>query len=269
MRTIIIFLLILFTGIKTTKACSILYYIDKTTGKIYAINNEDYWYNTKAYIKILPSNNKELARLWYGWDDFAQGGINEAGLFFDGAVTPKQPAIDGYGSPNGNLGDEILAACKTVDDAINFLEEKKVALTNAHLLFGDKNGDAAVVSWVEGEKKITRISDNYLIATNFLLEAPEKGNTPCYRYQAMEKEIERLENSGLPIGGREVGNIAAKAVQTPREYDGKTVGTLYTSFINISDMEFVLSFKISNTNLTKLDLKAEFAKDKKQTIKLK
>ena len=53
-------------------------------------NNEDYWYDADAYIQILPASRNRLARLWYGWDDFARGGVNEAGLFFDGAVTPAR-----------------------------------------------------------------------------------------------------------------------------------------------------------------------------------
>jgi len=269
MKYVLLLFFVLCAGIKVGNTCSILYYIDKQTGKIYAVNNEDFWYTTKPYIKILPAKNDELARLWFGWKDFAQGGINEAGLFFDGAVTPNQPMPEGYTNKRGNLGDEILAKCKNVNEAIDFLEKHKIALSNAHLLFGDKTGNAAVVSWVEGKRKITRPDDNFLIATNFLLEAPEKGNTPCYRYEAMVKEIQRLEESDVPIGLREVGNIAAKAVQAPRNIDGKTLGTLYTTFINITDMEFVLAFKLDNSKLTKLDLEAEFAKGKKRIIRLK
>lgn len=28
-----------------------------------------------------------LIDLWYGWKNFGQGGVNEKGLFIDGAVT--------------------------------------------------------------------------------------------------------------------------------------------------------------------------------------
>ena len=115
---IIILLFLIIAGVKASDACSILYYINKQTGKIYVVNNEDYWYNVKAYIKIIPAKNNDLARLWYGWDDFAQGGVNEAGLFFDGAVTPEQDKIPGYTKPDGNLGDDILASCKTVNEAV-------------------------------------------------------------------------------------------------------------------------------------------------------
>ncbi len=76
-----------------------LYYIDSSSGKIYVVNNEDYWYDVEAYIQINPASRNKLARLWVGWDDFAQGGINEAGLFFDGAVTPEQDTSRGWKGP--------------------------------------------------------------------------------------------------------------------------------------------------------------------------
>ncbi|EAQ38010.2 hypothetical protein MED134_12606 [Dokdonia sp. MED134] len=43
-------------------ACSILYYVDKETGTIYAVNNEDFWLDTDAYIQIEKATSKKLAR---------------------------------------------------------------------------------------------------------------------------------------------------------------------------------------------------------------
>lgn len=79
------FIFLLLCGLlvsRSAEACSVLYYVDPHTGKIYVANNEDYWYDVDSYIQIVPGSRNKLARLWYGWDDFAQGGINEAGLFF-------------------------------------------------------------------------------------------------------------------------------------------------------------------------------------------
>ncbi len=253
-----------------TFACSVVYYVDESNGKIYVANNEDYWYDTKAYIRIIPRTKNQIARLWYGWDNFAQGGINEAGLFFDGAVTPDQEIPPGYGKPKGNLGDEILANCKTVHQALDYLEKEKIALTNAHIIFGDNTGNAAVVEWMDGERKIITISNNRLIMTNFLLSDPLKGNYPCYRYNSIEKNIEVLMGNNEKVNLQKVGNVMSPAVQLPNENEsGKTGGTLYSSFINITDMEFVFVYKIDNSKITKLDLKKEFENKKKQKIKLK
>lgn len=263
-------LILVFSFSGKAKACSILYYIDKTTGKIYAVNNEDYWYDVKPFIMVLPKNEGKFARLWYGWDDFAQGGINEYGLFFDGAVTPQQPLPDGFADQKkGNMGDEILAECKTVDDAINFLENKKVALTNAHIFFGDKTGNAVVIEWVQGIKKLVFIKDNYLVATNFLLSDITAGNYPCNRYNAIMNDIQLLRKNNEPADLKRVGNIVAKAVQLPvKDQNGKTGGTLYSTFIDITGMEFKLVYKLDNSKLIQLDLNKEFNNSKKQKIKL-
>lgn len=250
-------------------ACSVLFYVDAKSGKIYAVNSEDYWLDVEAYIQIEPNTDSKFARLWYGWDNFAQGGINEKGLFFDAAVTPKQKKIRGYSNPEDNLGDKILANCGTVEEAIAFLEKEKIALNQSHIMFGDKTGNAVIVEWVEGKKHLHWIKDGKLIMTNFLLAKPKAGNFPCYRYNSIEERIAQMEQSGEPIDLLKVGNTFGLASQPPRELEkGKIGGTVYTSFIDLTDNKFFLSYKLSNKNMIKLDLNKEFNKSKRQTIKL-
>lgn len=252
-----------------TKACSVLYYVDKETGTVYVVNNEDYWYDVKAFIKIEPRTNNKLARLWYGWDRFAQGGVNETGLFFDAAVSPEQPEIKGYGNPKSNLGDDILANCKTVDEALSYLEQRKIALTKSHMMFGDSSGKAVVVEWVNGEKKLNWIKENKLIMTNFLLTDTSAGNYPCYRYQSIEHNLKQLEETQETINLLKIGNTFSGAAQAPKALENDRVGgTVYTTFINLTEMKFFLSYKLSNSNVTKLDLKEVFNQNKKQKINL-
>lgn len=251
-------------------ACSVLYYVDSSTGKIYAVNSEDYWLDVDAYIQIEPKSKKENARLWYGWKNFAQGGINDKGLFFDAAVTPEQEKIKGYHNPKNNLGDKILAFCSTIDEALAYIEKEKIALNKSHMMFGDKTGKAVVVEWVNGERKLHWIKDNKLIMTNYLLSEPELGNYPCYRYNSIEDRISEMEKSGEEITLLKVGNTFGQAGQPPRESEeGRVGGTVYTSFIDITDNKFFLSYKLSNENVIKLDLSIEFDKTKRQKIKLK
>jgi len=263
------FLLCGLASTRTLEACSVLYYVDPHSGKIYVANNEDYWYDVKAYIQIMPASRTKLARLWYGWDNFAQGGINEAGLFFDGAVTPEQEIPEGTGGPKGNLGDDILARCRTVDEALEFLEKREIALGNAHMMLGDGTGNAVVVEWIDGQRKLLRLQNNRLLMTNFLLSDPSRGNYPCPRYQSIDDRLDQLDEADQPLDLKAVGNAIAVAVQTPREVEAKRVGgTLYTTFINISDLEFVLVYKLDNKRITHLDLKEEFQKRKKSRIPL-
>jgi len=269
-RILIITLLTILIRPTEIKACSMFYFIDKTTGKIYFVNNEDYWYDVKAYIQINPKSKNEFARLWYGWNGFAQGGVNEFGLLFDAAVTPKQKIPEGYHNPDGrNVGDEILAKCKTVDEAVEFLEKEKIAISEGHMMFGDNFGNAVVLEWVNGEKRIIQKKDNFIITTNYLLSDTSAGNYPCPRYQSIEERLNQLNNSKEGLDFKTIGNAIAGAAQSPRkDENGKIGGTLYTSFINISDMEFVLVYQLDNYKITKLDLKKKFEKTHKQKIKL-
>jgi hypothetical protein len=79
MRNIKISMLVIIISIFSVKtfSCSIFYYFDSKTGKIYFVNNEDFWYVVKPYIQIIPSSKNELGRIWYGWKNFGQGGVNE------------------------------------------------------------------------------------------------------------------------------------------------------------------------------------------------
>ncbi|WP_276391283.1 carcinine hydrolase/isopenicillin-N N-acyltransferase family protein [Eudoraea chungangensis] len=265
---LVFFLLLIFFPISSL-ACSVLYYVDKETGEIYIANHEDYWYDTKAYIQIEPRSSKELARLWYGWDDFAQGGINEDGLFFDGAVTPKQNLSFIHNKPKGNLGDDILANCRNVKEALIYLEKRNIALDNAHIMFGDKNGEAVVVEWVEGKRRLLFIENNRLIMTNFLLSHPEKGNYPCPRYASIESRLQKLSALAHPIKLLDVGNTLGQAAQTPqKDKNNRIGGTLYSTFIRLSTMEFFLVSKLDNSKITKLYLENEFLKKKSQKIRL-
>jgi len=251
-------------------ACSVVYYVDQHSGKIYVANNEDYWYDVKAYIQIVPASKNQHARLWYGWDNFAQGGINEAELFFDGAVTPEQKVPRGYGKPKGNLGDEILANCETVEQALEYLQHVHVALGNAHMMFGDSTGNAVVVEWINGERTLIWIQNNTLVMTNFLLSDTSAGNYPCYRYNSIEDRINSLQKSDESAALRDVGNTLDQAAQLPQQNEtGKTGGTLYSTFMCISDMEFILVYKLDNSKITKINLREEFNNNSRKKIKLK
>lgn len=270
MKFIALSLFAILPALTKAYACSVLYYIDVTTGKIYFVNNEDYWYDVKAYIQIEPKSKSELARAWYGWDNFAQGGVNEAGLVFDAAVTPEQQKIPGYGNPKHNLGDEILANCTTVEEALTYLERRKIALNKSHMMFGDKTGNAVIVEWVKGERKLHWLKDHKLIMTNFLLSDTTAGNYPCYRYNSIEKRIRELENGEEEINLLGVGNTFGQAGQSPKVFEnGRVGGTVYTSFIDLTDMKLVISYRLSNQRIVKLDLTTEFSKTKKQRIQLK
>jgi penicillin V acylase-like amidase (Ntn superfamily) len=274
MRNLKILTIYLLLTIFSTKAfaCTIVYYIDSKTGKIYFVNNEDYWYDVKPYIQIIPNSKNELGRIWYGWNNFGQGGVNEKGLVIDGAVTPEQKIPIGYNSSSKtNITDEILAKCNTVDEAVQYLEEKKVALKNAHILLGDKNGNAVIVEWTNGVKQIVVVKNNRLVATNFNLSDTSQTEMTCWRYPIIQKGLDELDARHIKdtIDLKAVGNVIGKVVQLPqKDSTGKVGGTLYTTFIDLTEMKFVLVYKLDNSKIQKLDILKELRTEKKRKIKL-
>lgn len=270
MNYIIPLLLIIILPVKSV-ACSIVYYIDSKTGNIYFVNNEDYWYNVKPYIQIIPASHNELGRIWYGWKNFGQGGVNEKGLVIDGATTPDQHIPAGYiSSPTSNITDEILAKCATVNEAVLYLAEKKIALKNAHIVFGDRTGNAVIVEWVNGSQQLIPIQNNRLVATNFNLSDTNQTEV-CWRYPVIQKGLDQLDatSSKEMIDLKAVGNVIGKAVQLPQpDGTGKIGGTLYTTFIDLTKMQLVLVYQLDNSKIHKLNILAELQTGKKRKIKL-
>jgi penicillin V acylase-like amidase (Ntn superfamily) len=273
MRNLKLLILFLSIMIFSTRAitCTIIYYVDSKTGKIFFVNNEDYFYNVKPYIQIIPSSNNELGRIWYGWDNFGQGGVNEKGLVIDGAVTPKQKIPSGYSTPKGNITDDILAKSSTVDEAIQYLESRKIALNDAHILIGDRNGKAVILEWINGVKQIVLIKNHRLVATNFSLSDTSQSETTCWRYPIIQKGLDDLDARGVKdtVDLKSAGNVIAKAVQIPQaDSTGKVGGTLYTTFIDLTEMKLVLVYKLDNSNIHKLDILTELQSGKKRRIQL-
>jgi choloylglycine hydrolase len=275
MRNIRSLLLIICIALTTVKsfACSIFYYIDNKTGKIYFVNNEDYWYDVKPYIQIVPGTEKELGRIWYGWGNFGQGGVNEKGLALDGAVTPEQVLPQGYAEPKKeNITDAILSECETVQQAIDFLELRKIALKNAHILVGDRNGRAVLIEWVNGSKKIVEIKNNRLVATNFNLSDTNQVSNTCWRYPVIWSGLDDLDKRAAKdtIDLKAVGNVIGKAVQLPqKDTTGKVGGTLYSTFIDLTEMKLVTVYKLDNSKIWKMDILAELHTGKRRRIEMK
>lgn len=269
-----IWLLIVLTLVSSLHgiACSILYYIDHKTGNIYFVNNEDYWYDVKPYIHIIPGTTQQLGRIWYGWKSFGQGGVNEKGLVLDGAVTPEGKLPEGYTDPKGkNITDDLLSQCETVQQAIDYLEREKIALRNAHIFLGDRQGRAVLLEWVNGVKQVVEIQNNRLVATNFNLSDTNRKAPACWRYPIIQKGLDELDKRADKdtIDLKAVGNVMGKVVQLPqKDSTNKTGGTLYTTFIDLTAMRFVVVYKLDNSKIKKFDILAELHTGKRRKLKM-
>ena len=83
-----------------------------------------------------------------------------------------------------------------MEEAINYLEKENIAVSSGHMMLGDSSGNAVVLEWVEGETRVVRMQENYLIATNFLLSETDPGDIDCPRYLSIEERLKQLKAGG-------------------------------------------------------------------------
>src|SRR5262249_25808428 len=100
-----------------------------------------------------------------------QGGMNEKGLFFDGASTDviKAPPAPGKKAYDGRLEDLILRKCATVAEVLKLLETYAFNSIQGQWMFADKTGDSVII---EADGAIVPKKGDFQVMTNFL---PSKG----------------------------------------------------------------------------------------------
>ncbi len=179
----------------STSAFSCSIFAAATPEVVLAGNNEDFYFDVTPKVWVTPPSTSNRGRVCVGFgnehsDPFAQGGMNDAGLFFDAAVTPKEKLnrVKNRPKPPRNLGDRMLAECSTVQEAVAWLGKYDLNwLNGGHFLIADATGDAAVVELEGTEMRLFQKKvGNYVAATNFSFKDPALGNYPCPRFQSID-----------------------------------------------------------------------------------
>ncbi len=220
------------------QACTI--FMAEGDGVVLAGNNEDYYLDVTSMMWVTKGKKGEHGRVCFGFkrkpfSRFAQGGMNDAGLFFDAAVTPRgpEPVGDGKAKAPSNMGDRMLAECATVSEAVAWLGKYKLNLLRAsHLLLADATGDAAVVELVDGAMKVFPKEGSYQVVTNFALANPGAGNYPCIRYAMANQVLGAHREVSIEL----VRNILQGAAlpRTHIDEENRDGGTLYSNVYDLT-----------------------------------
>ena len=170
------------------QGCSVIY---ATDGELMlGGNNEDYS-NPLVNVWFIPGEGGSFGRVYFGFGDyFAQGGMNDQGLFFDGlALDSAHPvAKEGKQKYLGNLVDKTMSECATVECVVRIFERYYAAESwRWQFLFGDATGESAILE----ARAIIRQQGGYQVATNFVQSTTPPEERTCRRYRAA---VERLEN---------------------------------------------------------------------------
>ncbi|QGY43445.1 hypothetical protein GM418_07160 [Maribellus comscasis] len=198
-KTLILFCIILLSGfLHISFGCTI--FTASSNSTVLAGNNEDMC-TTNTVIHIIPPSDTKFGRIFWGFkgDGNYQGGMNEHGLFFDGASTPAVE-MSGWNLPEYQgryIFETVLEKCKTVEEAIEFVQKySQPYLKFSHILVADAKGGAVVFEWGNNRMNyIRKGDDNFLIATNFNLTETFHPEKECNRYATAKKMLSENEPS--------------------------------------------------------------------------
>ncbi|MEM6802024.1 MAG: linear amide C-N hydrolase [Bacteroidota bacterium] len=222
MRYLLSLLLLISLSIPTF-ACSMFCF--QVDGKTLVGNNEDY-FDPDTW--MWTHKGGKYSSVFFGFGNFfAQGGMNEAGLVFDGFAMEAREVKDTKGKKSlsaAKLVQKIMSSCSTVAEVEEIMRKYDLSfMLNAQLMFVDKSGASLVV---EGDDFLRKEKD-YQITTNFYQSSTPKDefHAVCDRY---------AKGDILMSQGVEYSIDYAKKVLDAMHSEGFWGGTQYS---NIYDLE--------------------------------
>jgi len=219
-----------------------------SNGQVLVGNNEDFG-NPRSRVWFVPAEKGSYGRVLVGFDNgFAQGGMNEKGLMFDGFATP---AIEVSPTPEkqiwfGSLGEKVLAECATIEQVVRLVENYHRP-ERAVLFFADENGDAVSIE----PGAVVRKGDWLFIQTNFYQSMTRPGAEACPRFQIARRMLE--DSRG------EISVDLFRRILSATHQEGNAA----TQYSNVYDLKARLMYLYhfhNFENVLRIDLAAELRK---------
>lgn len=241
-----------------SKPCTV--FLVARHGQVLAGGNEDESAeanNADHYVKFVPAR-PETGALGYVAFGYAknpfndESAMNEAGLFYDFTAQDKLEKPR-EGKPKGkfNAINEMLTKCRTVSEAVQFLEAfDLINMSSAELFIGDATGASTIV-----ERHATTIRDkssDFQIATNFRTSMVPKDQITCERYKLCDSRLAAKKRVGVKQFAEILDSTKAQA---PSEYR-----TWYSLVCDLKRREVNLYRKGDFTKPFKFSLLAELNK---------
>jgi hypothetical protein len=196
-KRFLILTILLYISFINLVACTIFSGKDKK-GHIWAGNNEDMYFTFNSYLNIVEATDSTFGYICFSYfspEGNIQGGVNEAGLFFDGnAVKPSiyKDFDKKKDFPGGSrlLFHHVLKKCKTVQEVFLLFKEFRLSgLEAAQVHIADKYGNFGII--VADSMWITK--SNYQISTNYNLCHPDKDGIACWRFPIADSILQTSE----------------------------------------------------------------------------
>jgi hypothetical protein len=188
-------------------------------------NNEDFS-DERTNLWFIPAGVGRFGYMYFSYDNgWPQGGMNDRGLCFDGASTPK---VNLKFSPRkktlrGYLPDKIMAECTTVEDVLAVVREYRFEglRGQGQLLFADSTGDAVILGGPDedGDLDIIRKDGDSMVLTNFFPRHPDMGGYPCLRYRSATTHLEKDPGPSLENFSGILKKVSSRYTQYSNVFD--------------------------------------------------
>lgn len=196
------FMILLFSMVlaqSTAWSCTIFCAID-SHGHVWSGNNEDYYFSMGTKTNVVSRTDSTFGFIWYNYENnrYAQGGINEAGLFYDLNSVEDSEIKDLDKKiifPGENIEDfylYLLGHCKTVPEVFELYSKYYMPwMKGGQMNVADKQGNMGIVTadsaWL--------VTSNFSISTNYNLCHNDNDYKTCWRYPIAEDILKKTEPS--------------------------------------------------------------------------
>lgn len=195
-----------------------------------------------------PPAKDRYGSVCFGHPDLqVQAAMNEHGLFVDfTAQNDIDPSKLKLKNPfYGDLFFEILAKCKNVEEALEFLKTHDYAFSSQATL-ADAQGRSVIIN--AGAK--VENTGHYQINTNFNIIHLESGNYACRRYDITEEALSKAS---------EISVLLFREILSRTAQEGK-VSTLYSNIYDLKRGIIYVYLFHNFENVYIIDLKEELKK---------
>ncbi|MEO8068562.1 MAG: hypothetical protein ABI599_12775 [Flavobacteriales bacterium] len=223
-------------------------------------NNEDAW-SINARIRFENGKHGEYGAVYLGHyngsplrEMIDQGGMNEAGLMFDGLGVPHKYMPRKEALPLGDFAivlQQVMRTCSTVHEAAALFGKYDMGLiAHAMLVLVDRNGDYLVV---EGDTLFTGNDATYALGNFRPSTCKNFDAVPIPRYQRGRALIAQGADASLAFCTAVMDSMRACRTKLGN-------GTLYTNILDLQRGLVHLYFYHDFNEVRTFDLKAELAK---------
>ncbi len=231
---------------------------------ILAAANKD-WDNINTRILFLPASEGKYGRVYFGYqipEGFQNsGGMNDQGLWYDGASLPERSDIrNHYNKPTvkGELCEKALEECATVEEVIEMYTKYYSPHWQGHSMWADKYGNSVIIEYGEKDVVFVRKNSAHQVMTNFYVS--DSANFRwynCYRFKTANNMLKNSNEISLNLFRSTLDAVHATGLMP----------TVYSNIYDLKNGEIYVYNFHNYDEAVKLNLQKEFAKGE-QYLKL-